>query len=400
MTTPSIDSLSMMNPYMSYNDPYFWMAYNSGYNNNVTTPSFKGTSSTPSTTSATTTTTDDAAALAQLQTDDSASGKKKSRAGKILLGILVIGAAAFTCAACKKGNGATFLEKLKSGSKEIISGLKSKVTSSSAKLSITELEGGQKIVKIPDRVNIIRGNEAAKELAKIGEEGFTPEAYNNLLDASGKLKKGNQIARIKLDIGDGNFAIWSKGNEVSGNKFRIFDRAGKTPTNLTADYITNIKKAANDIVSGQGSIMDSRITELALNNTNAKTGLMSRIKYTRDASGVMKSDLVGALSDRFHLGHDAVQALQNNSPEIKKSIDAFIEGNTDKLNIIEAYVPNTSLGKFHLDGKGNILSITQNDGKVILAGTEKFDALRFSNAELFKTVSENKSLWKSKKYQL
>lgn len=383
-------------------DPYLMAALSSP---NINSLSFKGVQQ-ATTPSVDTTTTQTTPVLPQEEFVQNAPAEGSNGAAKKLLaaaGIFMVGAGTYILH--KRGpKDKQFFERIWLGAKDVFSSGKDKLIKKPA--MITE-RNGSVIVTVPGKKNIISGkSNYGDKLAEIGEDCFQVKDIKDILRPSTQDGTCNRL-KDGYDINSFSFRLFPiNGNEctvlycVDGNKSKMVlkDANGTLKRNAKNKQLFDSAAARiKNIMSGKDDL--TKLDRLVVNNTNPKTGLATRVKYSKLSKDgtfskeALEGEIKSSVSQWFPIeGNTTVNAHRARNPHYDAALKAFQEGKTKDLKILYAKCSAGDLGEFNINGNGNYISLVQGD-KTYKAGSEPFDALRQEHKELFEKAAKDKDAW-------
>lgn len=372
----SIDAISgasgynpMYSPMMNdtvMNDSCFWKAYN--YNPVADSAAFRGAVDTAQVQDTTTVPT------SVQGSDVSAETKSKSPASAIITGGLFVAGAASVIAAASKGNGKG-LAKVADGYKQMWRWCKEKLGFAVQKGKPTEFtirkEGENTVCTLSNRLNRMRGKNAADELGKIGSSAEAPGLTGDLI------ANGIKARAYEFEY-DGLKYVVRKGKIVG------FMHEGK----LQKFSTENIEKLPEEVKNKVAEYEKGNNWDELLNLEFAhRENGVSRLFTRADKDSTVK--LKCAVTDRFNAGSDAVVAYAEKHGKAKEKLEAFAKNELDNLKVAKGeYYSDTVDGTFIIEN--NAVTGIKIDGTVYPANSDKFIKLQGENKELFEKVMEHK----------
>ena len=358
-------SLPMMNDTVM-NDSCFWKAYN--YNPVVDSTAFRGAVDTAQVQDTTTVPT-------SVQVSDvSAETKSKSPASAIITGGLFVAGAASVIAAASKGNGKG-LAKVADGYKQMWRWCKGKLGFAVQKGNPTEFtirkEGENTVCTLPNRLNRMRGKNAADELGKIGSSAEAPGLSGDLI-ANGIKARAYEFEH------DGLKYVVRKGKIVG------FMHEGKLQKFSTENMEKLREEVKNKVAEYEkGNNWDELLNLEFAHRENGVSRLFTRAD--KESTAKLKC----AVTDRFNAGSDAVVAYAEKHGKAKEKLEAFAKNELDNLKVAKGeYYSDTVGGTFMIEN--NAVTGIKIDGTVYPASSDKFIKLQGENKELFEKVMEHK----------
>ncbi len=364
----SVNGLNTMNYGALLNDPYFQQAFNSPNVNAQQSIMNQGTMTQPVATQST--------AVPTTQVTPSFKGasqeiaeegeKKKSNGWKWALGLAAAAGLAFCGYKCyTKGTGEG-LAKILDGAKQYLGGAKKAVkgiaNGGKADEVFTIAKNGDDVLcTVPGRANILRGADAADDIAKIGGQTTIP----SLAD------KASQLRRYTFD--------------ADGYTFEVVKGKVTKCTNATGDCLKAFGEDAALKSKIEGMIKDfsegKNLDSLRDITFGHKANGVSRL--FRVASSTETPELVAGVSKRFDVNSTAVKAYRQQYPQLSQAIDEFGKDVTSNFKVFSADKV-TSIGTFKISGD-KIIGIQTPTG-FHAVDSDNYRALLFDNKEIFDGV--------------
>lgn len=391
MSLPAINPMMGLygNPYLMsmqgsqnlYNDPYFMMAlnspnmFNSIWANQANAVAQKNSTS--------------AASQDTSKTREEAPVEKKNRrAGKVLAVLSVLALAGAGFIGHKRG---PVTEK--SFWKRIWKGLVSTAESGKNKLmpkapTVATIDG-KTVVKIPGKKNIIG---KAEELEKIGETFNVEKASEIFKD--GKFEQGYRYSNFAYKIpsgSDANTIVCAIGKD-GGIRTVLYDLNGNIIPRCdnNKELFSQVDSIVKDVRNGKIGL--DQLDKATVVHTNSKTGLVSRIKYSRpEGSTELNGQFSSAVTDRLPINHDYVQAYRYNHSGFNQFLTDYEKGTAKKKIANAEYT--TGIGTFTLEGdSGNVVNL-RTGNETFAANSDGYSNIAFNNQTIINGIPDKKNEW-------
>lgn len=357
-------------------DPYFMTAYqyNPYYAQYVTQLQAQQGQQTQQTT------------VSAAQTTKAAEKKDHSKAGLILGGVALVGAAVLCHKAYKVGSGEGFA-KLGDGFKTLWNSAKNKVNNVVNPEKFTILENGNKTVcTVPKRTNIMRTENVTQALSDIGEN-----AANEILSADA-LKNGTQKLRNFTYTDDkgniikvvkGNIVEYKKGAITMTGRYNVAEKLSKT------EY-SRLTQLVQDCMNGNNL---DKMTDITFSQSGNGVAKLFRTAKASDAATISS-----AATKKFAVNSEAVKAYCSDHPKYKEAIEQFLNGNRENWNMYTGEYEINNVGTLLF--KDNKIAGIKVNGTTYDTSSEKFKALKGDNEKVFTEAINHKDQFTNKTWRL